>query len=248
MGSSEKGPGGAAPDVTVVIPAYNEEEGLLKIFPSLSEVALRENLGILVVDDGSSDGGLSGIGDFPGVRVVRHGVNRGYGASVRTGVESCNTPYALIMDADGQHDPADIPRLLALKGRCDMVVGARTPMPPESPVKRAGRAVLGLIVSRACGRAIPDFNSGFRLLRRETFLRYAGLYPDGFSISTTMVIAFLRGGHDVRFIPISVRPRRGGPSKVSLWRDGAATFLLILRAARLLSTPVETTPDRGGRE
>jgi hypothetical protein len=96
-----------------------------------------------------------------------------------------------------------------------------------------GRKVLRSLAAYVGGRKVHDFNSGLRLFRRRAFMEFFGIYPDGFSISTTMTIAFLRAGYAVKYLPITTLPRVGGPSKVSILKDGISTLLLIMRTITL---------------
>lgn len=221
--------------VTVVLPVYNEKEGLKKILPRLVEISKKEKLKILIVDDGSVDGSCDIIDEYKEVQIIRHAVNRGYGAAIRTSVKHSNSDWILMMDSDGQHNPEDIPRLLAAKNGCDMVVGARAGKIKEPIISFIGRTVLSKLTSYVCGRKVTDFNSGLRLFKRDMFMRFMDLYPDGFSISTTMTVAFLKAGYKVKYIEIRTLERSGGPSKVSLLKDGASTILLILRVNRFFN-------------
>ncbi|MFH1434937.1 MAG: glycosyltransferase family 2 protein, partial [Pseudomonadota bacterium] len=207
----EKNRPGRTGRVTVILPVFNEEAGLRGMLPGLVDVCRKEKVSILAVDDGSGDGSAGVVKGFDEITLVRHAVNRGYGAAIKTGVESADTDWIIMMDSDGQHDPLDIPRFLPLVDACDMTVGVRTGRITEPVVKALGRKMLRLITSRVCGSRVPDFNSGFRLFRKRVFMEFFDIYPDGFSISTTMMVAFLKAGYDVAYLPIETRARGGGP-------------------------------------
>jgi hypothetical protein len=139
----------------------------------------------------------------------------------------------ILLDSDGQHMPQEIPRLLAgLEEGADMVVGARSRRSLGPWVRRPGKAVLGWVANYLAGRRIPDLNSGFRAARRETFMRYFHILPDGFSFSTTITLALLKGGYDIAYVPIEAAPRTGS-SQVRIVRDGLQTLLLIIRTIAL---------------
>ena len=96
---------------TIIIPAYNEEEAIGQTLEKLVELKVHEDHEIIVVDDGSSDSTAEIAAAYP-VRLLRHHVNKGYGASLKTGIRKAEKDIVLFMDSDGQHDPADISRIL----------------------------------------------------------------------------------------------------------------------------------------
>jgi glycosyltransferase involved in cell wall biosynthesis len=212
--------------VTVVIPAWNEAGAVGSVVRRLRE-ALPE-VEILVVDDGSTDG-TGAEAEAAGARVVRHEKNRGYGASLKTGVlTAVEATYVLFCDADGQHRIEDVQRVLAHAGQCDMAVGART-RDSHAPVnRRPGKWVLRRFANYLACQEIPDFNSGLRLIRRSLLLNYLHLMPDGFSFSTTSTFALLKSGRAIHWEPIMVAPRVG-ESSVRQWKHGPQTLMLILR-------------------
>jgi hypothetical protein len=220
--------------VTVVIPAYNEAEAL----PAVLEELIRERGGrpweILVIDDGSTDDTARAAERYSdaGVCVLRHPVNRGYGAALKTGLRAARHPVVVTLDADGQHDAADVARLTAALGSSAMVVGARGRESHRDGARAPGRALLGAVANALVGQRIPDLNSGLRALRREAIQPYLHLLPDGFSASTTCTIALLKRGHAVAWLPIQTRPRLGR-STVRPWRHGPGALLLVIRLVTL---------------
>ena len=150
-------------DVTIIIPAYNEEEGITNVITQLKEVS--ENYEILVVDDGSTDNTYK-LAAETGVKVIRHPYNKGYGAALKTGIRNAQADVVLFMDADGQHKPSDIKKLIQYIGEeYDMVVGARTKKSKISLLRRPGKKILGITANYLAGMKIPDLNSGFRATR-----------------------------------------------------------------------------------
>jgi glycosyltransferase involved in cell wall biosynthesis len=214
----------------VVIPAYNEEEGIGSVVAAvLGGGSWRE---VLVVDDGSTDRtGERARG--AGARVVRHPYNKGNGAAVKTGVREATGDVVLLMDADGQHDPADAARLVAPVGVHDMVIGARSAR-DQDLVRALGNGVFKAVASWLTGRPIPDLTSGFRAARRDRLLEILHLLPNGFSYPTTSCLAFLKAGHNVAFEPIRARPRVSA-SKVKATRDGVRFLLIIFKIVTLYS-------------
>ena len=216
--------------VSVIIPAYNEEEGIGAVVAGvLGGGPWRE---VLVVDDGSTDR-TAERAQSAGARVVRHPYNKGNGAAVKTGVREATGDVVLLMDADGQHDPADALRLVAPVGVHDMVIGARSAR-DQDLVRAVGNGVFKAVASWLTGRPIPDLTSGFRAARRDRLLEILHLLPNGFSYPTTSCLAFLKAGHNVAFEPIRARPRASA-SKVKVTRDGVRFLLIIFKIVTLYS-------------
>jgi len=217
-------------DVSVVIPAFDEEEGIAAVVEGvLARGPWRE---VLVVDDGSSDRTAERAA-AAGARVLRHPNNKGNGAAVKTGIREAQGDVVLLMDADGQHDPDDAPALVAPIGVYDMVIGARAS--GDQTVSRAvGNAIFKAIASRLTGRSIPDLTSGYRAAKRARLLDVLHLLPNGFSYPTTSCLSFLKAGFDVAFAPIKVR-RRVGKSKIRAMRDGTRFLLIIFKIVTVYS-------------
>jgi glycosyltransferase involved in cell wall biosynthesis len=215
-------------DVSVVIPAFNEEDGIGAVVTELrARHAWRE---VLVVDDGSSDR-TAERAEAAGARVVRHPYNKGNGAAVKTGIREATGDAILLMDADGQHDPEDALRLIAKVGVYDLVIGARSAR-DQKLVRAVGNAVFQTLASWLTGRDIPDLTSGFRAARRDRLLDIIHLLPNGFSYPTTSCLAFIKAGHNVAFEPIRARVRVG-TSKIRALRDGGKFLLIILKIVTL---------------
>jgi glycosyltransferase involved in cell wall biosynthesis len=222
-----------SPRVSIVIPAYNEAQSLGRVLRELGALALAGGHETLVVDDGSTDGTAQAAEAQTGVRVLRHKHNRGYGAALKTGIRAARGEIVVLLDSDGQHAPADVPRLLAaLDAETDMVVGARASASQVPWQRRPGKALLGWIANYLAGQRIPDLNSGFRAIRRRVIRRFFHILPNGFSFSTTSTLALLKGGYEVAYVPIVAAPRVG-TSQVSIVRDGLQTLLLIVRTIAL---------------
>ena len=216
---------------SVVIPAFNEAPSIDPLVIALhAAAAWRE---ILVIDDGSTDE-TAARAERAGARVVRHPYNKGNGASVKTGIRAATGTFVLIIDADGQHPPADALRLVSQLGAYDLVVGARSPATQASWARRLGNRLLNGIASYLTERPIPDLTSGFRAARRDCLLEFLHLLPNGFSTPTTTTLAFMKAGYSVRFEPIDARPRTGH-SKIRLASDGVGFFLILLKVITIYS-------------
>lgn len=222
----------AAPDsVTIVVPAFNEGDSIGQVVTELRAAAQWHE--VLVVDDGSTDGTGKAAQDA-GARVVRHPYNKGNGASVKTAIRAATSDWIAIVDADGQHAPADAVRVIAQLGDYDLVVGARDPRTQATPGRRLGNALLNWLASYLTGRHIPDLTSGFRAARRECLLEFIHLLPNGFSTPTTTTLAFIKAGYNVAFEPIAARSRVGA-SKIRLASDGAKFLLILLKVITIFS-------------
>jgi glycosyltransferase involved in cell wall biosynthesis len=222
----------AAPEtVSVVIPAMNEAGAIGAVVRDLIEAAAWHE--VIVVDDGSSDG-TGQQAAAAGARVVRHPYNKGNGAAVKTGIRAATGEHLLIIDADGQHQPADAVRLVSKLGEYDLVVGARSSTTQASLVRRLGNASLNGLASYLTRHPIPDLTSGFRAARLECLREFITLLPNGFSTPTTTTMCFLRAGYNVAFVPIEARTRIG-VSKIRLSRDGPKFLLIMLRVMTIFS-------------
>jgi len=229
--AKEMGGDAQASLTSVVLPAFNEGRSIATLIPALNAAApWRE---ILVVDDGSTDG-TGELAARAGARVVRHPYNKGNGAAVKTGIRHATGRFILIVDADGQHPPADALRLVARLSEYDLVVGARSNGTQASWSRRAGNNLLNALASYLAGRHIPDLTSGFRAARRDCLLEFLHLLPNGFSTPTTTTLAFLRAGYSVSFEPIDAVQREGS-SKIKLGSDGFSFFLILLKVITIFS-------------
>lgn len=219
--------------ITVLLPAYNEELSIGNTVRRIKE--LYPDFEVLVVDDGSTDKTLRAAMDA-GANVYPHPYNIGNGAAVKTGLRCASGDWVLMMDADGQHDPADIKKLLEHKDKYDMVVGARSRSKgSKSSLHRnlANRIYNGL-ASYVTKFKVKDLTSGFRLVKTETAKRFIYLLPNTFSYPSTITMAYLRSGRTIKYVPIHAA-RRKGKSKIKLVRDGTRFLLIITKVATLFS-------------
>lgn len=216
--------------VSVVMPAYNEQD----IIGSVIERVLAQQIAdeILVVDDGSSDATPSVAARYPLVRVVRHPYNIGNGAAVKSGIRAAQGDVIVLMDADGQHPPEELPRLLAEIDRYDMIVGARNQHSDASRGRSIANHIFNLYSSYIVGYRVPDLTSGFRALNARIARNFVYLLPNKFSYPTTLTIAFFRAGYAVKYHPFAA-PARVGVSKIRPLTDGLRFLLTITRLAVL---------------
>lgn len=216
--------------ISVVVPAFNEEGALAGSIDLVRRTL--EPMGvpheIIVVDDGSRDR-TPEIAAEKGVRVISHVVNRGYGASLKSGIRSARFGWIAITDADGTYPIPELARFARAAADYDMVVGARTGEHVQVPFfRRPAKWIIGTLATYLSGYRIPDLNSGLRLFRREIAERFFDIFPEGFSFTTTLTVAALSNGYRVKFVPIDYF-RRVGSSSISPLRDFLGFILLVVR-------------------
>lgn len=219
-------------NISIIIPARNESAGLRRILPLLRQFAFLSE--IVVVDDGSTDD-TAEVCTGEGAMVIKHPYPMGNGAAIKTGARAAKGDIIVFMDADGQHQPEDIPALLEkFSEGYDMVVGARQ----AGSHAGAHRAVANDFFSRAASwmvkHTIEDLTSGFRVVNAKRFRQFLYLLPNGFSYPTTITMSFFRAGYRVAYVPIHT-PRRIGKSHIRPLRDGVRFLMIIIKIGTLFS-------------
>jgi len=221
--------------VSVVIPVLNEEQVIGLVVKGIYEVVSQLDLDyeILVVDDGSTDTTRS-VAAAAGARVITHAYNMGNGVAVKTGIRNAEGDVVVLMDGDGQHIAADIPRLIEKIDTHAMVVGARDHNSQAGWHRDLANRIYNAFASYICGRRILDLTSGFRAIRTSLARQFVYLLPNTFSYPTTTTLALVRAGHCITYVPIKAA-KRVGKSKISLLRDGMRFLTIILKIATLFS-------------
>ncbi|MEO6593758.1 MAG: glycosyltransferase family 2 protein [Planctomycetota bacterium] len=221
--------------LSIVMPARNEAANLDHLLAEVGDVLRGTPLAfheVIVVDDGSTDR-TPQIAAERGARVARHAESLGNGAAVKRGIREAKGDWILLLDGDGQHPPSELPAMLDLAERYDMVVASR-----GGKGGRVHRNFANQIYSRfagyVAGQHIPDLTSGFRLVRADVAKDLVWLLPNTFSYPTTITMSMLRGGWSVAFHPFAVRQRQG-KSHIRLLADGSRFFLIILRIATMFA-------------
>ncbi len=238
-------PGLPPPTVSIVIPAYNEEEAVGGQIKDIIAVMDQSDwtYEVIVVDDGSTDGTASEAAKFP-IELVSFPQNRGYGAALKAGIARARAETVVIIDADGSYPSDAIPKLLELADGYDMVVGARTTEINHTPlIRRPAKWFLRVLASYLAGQRLPDLNSGLRVLNKSLVQRFSHLLPSGFSFTTSITLALLCNDYLVRYHPIDYY-RRTGHSKVRT--TDAYGFLLLILWTIVFFNPLRVFMPLGG--
>ncbi len=222
-------------EISIILPAFQEEQGIVPLLERIG--AIMEAPGrpweVIVVDDGSTDGTAARAREA-GARVMSHPYNIGNGAAVKTGIREARGRAIVMMDADGQHDPGDIPRLVEQIGPYDMAVGARTKESETSLHRDLANKIYNWFASYICNRKIEDLTSGFRAIKAGAARAFLYLLPNTYSYPTTLTLAIVRSGRSLKYVPVKT-VRRVGRSKIRLLRDGSRFFFIIMKIATLFA-------------
>ena len=223
----------------IVIPARNEASVIGGLLDTLK--ASCPEARIIVVDDGSTDD-TADICRRAGAEVISHPYGKGNGAAIKTGARAASSEVIVFMDADGQHDPSDIRRLLdRIDEGFDMAVGARNSGSQASIGRHMANGLYNRLASWMVNRDIDDLTSGFRAVKAARFREFLYLLPNGFSYPTTITMAFFRAAYSVAYVPIKAG-KRNGKSHIRLLRDGLRFLLIIFRVGTLYSPLKLFTP------
>lgn len=218
-------------EVSIVVPAYNEENGIGPVINQIHDVLKASGFTyeIIVVDDGSEDKTAliaSKVGD---IKLIQHSQNKGYGEALKTGIKNARYDIITITDADGTYPNGDIPKLLNDIDKHDMVVGARTGDNVRIPlIRRPAKFFINRLANYLAEVKIPDLNSGLRAFKKDIALKFFRVLPSGFSFTTTITLAMLCNGFSVKYIPIDYY-KRTGKSKINPFRDTLNFLQLIVR-------------------
>jgi len=240
------------PLVSVVLPIYEEAEAIRELIPKIVETLQTENVGfeIVAVDDGSKDETPHVLKELREknhkyLRVVRHLYNKGNGAALRTGIRVASGEIIVTMDSDEQHSPQDLPKLISMIPPYDLVIGSRINSYQGTWYRNLANKFYNRFASWLSHTNVQDLTSGFRAMRRSIVFHFLPLFPAGFSAPTTTTLAFLKAGYNVAFVPINVKPRSSGESKIRLWDDGTRFVIIILRMI-MLYDPLRIFLPTGG--
>lgn len=207
-------------DLTIVVPAFNEEVTLPALAGSLMELRRRTGCEFVIVNDGSTDrtrAVLDGLNGQGGMSAIHHKLNRGYGGAIKSGIRAAFTKYVITIDADGQHDLMDLEALykMAVEADADMVVGSRIGQKEASFYRGIGKSLIRWFANLLLPMPVKDINSGMKLYDTALAKKYLPLCPDHMAFSDIILMVFVSQRHRVLEMPITVHPRKGGVSTIS---------------------------------
>ena len=209
------------PTLTVVVPVYNEAEGLPTFLSELIPACEANGWQAILVDDGSTDESpklLAAYGNLPFVKLIHHKVNRGYGGALKSGLSNAKTSHVVTIDGDGQHNLDDITTVFrfALEHDADLVVGDRGRWKKASWFRETGKWLIRNIARMMMPLNIHDLNSGFKLYRTELVRKYLTICPNSMAFSDVITAAFISRRDLVLEHPITIRVRKTGQSTIGI--------------------------------
>lgn len=218
-------------EVSVIIPAYNEEEGIASTLRNIAEMGLDKKYEIIVVNDGSVDNTAKIVKDYANVKLISHDNNLGYGAALKTGIKYADGEIIVITDADGTYPNERIPDLVQTfeEGNFDMVVGARIGKNARIPLMRKpAKWIINKLANYLTDTQIPDLNSGLRVMKKGVLEKFTNILPNGFSFTSTITLAILTNGYSLKYVTIDYF-KREGKSKIKPIQDTLNFIQLIIR-------------------
>jgi len=195
---------------SIIIPSYNEEESIKKVIADLQKI-INQEYEIIAVNDGSTDQTENILKQIDNIKIINHSKNRGYGAALKSGIGKAQGEYIIIIDGDGTYPVNEIPKLLKYVNNYDMVSGMRKGKNFDTRwfySQRLAKFILKKIAGYVTQKKIPDINCGLRIFKKEVIKKYWDLYPQGFSFTTTSLVAFLANNYQVKFVPIDYYGRK----------------------------------------
>lgn len=225
-------------DLTIIVPAYNEEESLPDFLNELQEYCIQNDFRLIIVDDGSSDNTkqlLDNLTKSDWLTVIHHKINRGYGRAIKTAIEQVETVYLITIDADGQHNLDDVSNLFDyLKSTdADMVIGKRASH-HDTNYRRAGKFLIRSIAKMLMPIPVTDLNSGMKVYRADLAKSYIQLCPDTMAYSDIITLVFINQKHLVLEKDIEIRQRVSGTSTINT-RTALETVMEILNIVVLFN-------------
>lgn len=207
-----------APTLTIIIPAYNEETSLQKFLPEVIAFCKQKSHKIIVVNDGSKDDTKKVLESFSGessLTILTNKLNAGYGAAIKKGVRHADTDFVVTVDADGQHDLADVEKLFlkAIETDADMVIGNRGNS--SGYYRTFGKWLIRKIAGMLMTLPVHDINSGMKLYRTYLAKKYITICPETMAYSDIILLAFVFKRNLVLEMPITIKPRTSGTSTIN---------------------------------
>jgi len=220
--------------LSVIVPVYNERNTVAEIIRRIRAMTVPLELQVIVVDDGSSDGTdkvLAALVDST-VRVIKHDVNQGKGAAIRTGLAAAQGDLVIVQDADLEYDPDDWPRLFdpIFKGRARVVYGSRFTGERKNmlPSHWMGNRFLTLATNILYRSTLSDMETCYKLFDRKV-LEGITIRSNRFDFEPEITAKVLRRGHRIYEVPISYAGREPTEGKKISWRDGFGALFALLR-------------------
>lgn len=221
--------------LSIIVPAYNEKDTLLKIFGRLKQVEFPVETELILVDDGSTDGTremlIKMVLDHNIIAVFNDN-NRGKGARLRQGFDRATGDIIITQDADLEYDPEEIPRIIGpiLKREAEVVYGTRFAGTYEhkKTVNYYGNRFITWFTNFLYGSDLTDMETGYKAFRAELLTKFE-LKEDGFGIEPEITAKFLKMGTNIRELPISYNPRTYDEGKKINWRDGLHAIWVLIR-------------------
>ena len=221
------------PQLTVVIPAFNEEETIVRVVERVRAIPF--TLQIIVVDDCSSDRTAELVRGLEDVEFRRHDVNQGKGAALRTAFALARGRIVVVQDADLEYDPADIPGLIApiLEGHADVVYGSRLiggrPQRVHLFWHKVGNKALSLVTNVLYNTTLSDMETGYKAFTLEVLRAVEPLRESDFRIEPELTAKICRGGFRVYEVPIAYYGRSYAEGKKITWRDGFPALYALVK-------------------
>jgi glycosyltransferase involved in cell wall biosynthesis len=217
--------------LSVIIPVYNEEKIVNQVIEYLKRelVKIPElEYEIIAINDASTDKSEIAIKSITEIQLINHKQNKGYGASLKTGIKNAKFEWIMIIDADGTYPTSSIPELLNCVPEYDMVVGARKKYRPA--IGRPAKWFLNKFAGYIANTKVVDLNSGMRIFKKEIPLNFWNLFPERFSFSSTLTMVCLTNGYSLKNIKIDYL-KRNGKSKLKPFKSFKKFIKLIVKLA-----------------
>lgn len=207
-------------ELSIIIPAYNEEESLKTFLPELIQFCKKENYHLIITNDGSKDNTLEVLKQYQSEEcftICNHKVNKGYGGAIKSGVMAAQTKYIITIDADGQHYLDDVNELFQFvkETDADMIVGNRQAQKDANLYRGIGKSLIRGFAKILLPINIYDINSGMKLYNTELAKKYIKLCPDHMAYSDIIAMVFISQRHLVLEKDIRIKPRLSGESTIN---------------------------------
>ncbi len=201
--------------LSIVIPVYNEYRAIDSVCTNIKQILhnIKAKYEIIIVDDGSNNKTkeiLKSLKSNKGIKIIEHPYNIGYGAALKTGINSAQYETILMLDGDGTYPIESIPKLLQYADKYHIVTGARVGKGVKIPLlRKPAKWILNKLANFMVGKRLPDINCGMRIIKKSNVMKYYNILPQKFSFTITHLLACLSNGETVKFIKIPYHHRKG---------------------------------------